>query len=64
MKIKYTGPLSELTVRHKVFEQGRAVELDPKDDRDASLARKVLARPDFKEVKAGRPRKVSDGDEG
>lgn len=64
MKIKYTGPLAELTVRHKVFESGKSVDLDPRDNKDAALARKVLALPEFKEVKAGRPRKVSDGDEG
>lgn len=64
MRIKYLGPLDENTVRHVTFPQGQTVVLDPLCERDMALARKVLARPDFKEVKVGRPRKVSDGDKG
>lgn len=62
MKIKYEGPLDEITVRHKDFEKGKAVELDPDEPKDASLIAKLIKRPDFSEVKRGRkPKNDQDG---
>lgn len=62
MKVKYIGSEDAVTVRHVTFEKGKAVDLSD-DPRDAALAEKVLALPEFQEAKPGRPRKVTHGDD-
>ncbi len=58
MRVQYIGRSRELRLRQYVFERGKWAEV-----RDADFARELLTRPDFRGAKAGRPRKVSDGDE-
>ena len=54
MKIKYTGGLDAVRLRHVTFEKGKAVDFDMDDKADALLSEKVRALPDFEEVKPGR----------
>ncbi|MCA0846115.1 hypothetical protein [Salipiger thiooxidans] len=60
MKLKYEGPLDEVTVRHVTFEKGKTVELSDDDPRDAALVEKLASWPEFSEVKRGRKPKTDD----
>lgn len=51
MKIKYTGPDDEITLRHVTFQKGKPVVLDMTDEADASLAEKALALDIFAKVR-------------
>ena len=61
MKIKYTGGQDEITLRHVTFTKGKAVEFDSECQADSDLAQKVLALPDFEEVKRGRKKNENKG---
>ena len=59
MKFKYTGGADAITLRHRTFAQGEAVELDDSDERDTALAEKISVLDCFEAVKPGRKPKVA-----